>query len=504
MLKRALGALFSLVLAGGCTTHLESGTARADDPASRRGIAYFLPYTQFAVKTTWIVGKCNDSGPELVAKVEATPGSAPDPEGLQVIDYGSLDAWTKTSAVKVDFYDSGAIKSINASADDRTGEIAGSVISAVGKLGAFAVGSTGVGVTNGCSADVNNALTALGAAKTDIGKLTVELKTAEDALDILTAGVVRKGSNPGEDALAALNKQIDLVSAKKLELQAAQKRLARELKALTHTDESTFPETSSQLAGGPIAIPAEVFADWLRDDFKGSAASKSAANAVYLKLALAGGLGTGSNYENGGFSEKDSRRAGIRYRVAVPATLSACKGGACGVPDALGDLPKIVAALPVRVLQRGSTFYLPFKSEPFSNGGLIATFSEAGVLTSAGYDQKRAQGEAAAAVFEKLVGQGIAVGTAIRGKADEEVALLQDQTALAKVQKELAVAQKEQAAAQAALQRSPLADVQDQLAALTAENALKNANIASLQADLALEKARAELSAARAAAGGSW
>lgn len=126
----AFGAGCALLALSACTTHLDVDHALPSDPASRRGIAYFLPFTQFDTKTTWTLAACDAQGiPEIAVSFAATPVSAPDPDHLYTIDYSSLDAISKTSSVKVDFHDSGAIKSINASAEDRTAEIAGKAIS---------------------------------------------------------------------------------------------------------------------------------------------------------------------------------------------------------------------------------------------------------------------------------------------------------------------------------------------------------------------------------------
>jgi hypothetical protein len=133
------------------------------------------------------------------------------------------------------------------------------------------------------------------------------------------------------------------------------------------------------------------------------------------------------------------------------------------------------------VLQRGTTFYLPFSSEPFSNGALSATFSEAGILTSAGYEQKRSQGEALAGVADSLADQVVAVGASFR---DAKLTKIKQQTDLAKAEKELDTAEK-------ALLASPDSSTALATASLNADTAMKQAEVANIQADIALTNARA-------------
>lgn len=486
------GGLLAATLLGGCTTHLESAKVDPSKPQSRQGIAYFLPFTQFTVTTTWVVGTCGETGPEFAVTVDAEPGSAPDPYGMQVIDYQSLSAWTKTSSVKVDFYDSGAIKSINASADDKTGEIIGSVASMVGKIGAFAAVGHGAALSSTCSDELNEALGKVPDLKGKIKTATSELALEQSALDTLTAELVGKGLKADDPALEGLSAQIRKVSAKQLALKALQRDLANVMKDLTYSQETLFPSASDTVEGEPIIIPTEVYASWLPKvgslPDNTTAATKAKEAAVFLKLNMPANLAGGTNFDDSGQPEKASRRAGIRYRVAVPATLLACRQYRCGEAPSLAapEIKAPVASVPVRALQKDTTFYLPFKSEPFSNGGLTATFTESGVLTSAGYDQKRSQGEALMTATGSVVDSILAIGKAQRDAEKSELDQVKAEVDLAKAKKDLA-------AAEAALDRSPLADQQEKLAAISADTALKQAEVASIQADIALAKAKAEL-----------
>ena len=139
---------------------------------------------------------------------------------------------------------------------------------------------------------------------------------------------------------------------------------------------------------------------------------------------------------------------------------------------------------PVKILQQGSTFFLPFESEAFTNGALTATFSEAGVLTSAGYEQKRAQGEALASLGGTLADQITGLLEASREDDKSDLELLQEKIALQNAENELAKAEEaEQDASQ----------IDQEIEALAADTSLKLAQVANKNADIALKEAEKKL-----------
>lgn len=487
----------ALLALSACTTHLDVDHALASDPASRRGIAYFLPFTQFDAKTTWTLASCDAQGvPEIAVTFAATPVSAPDPDHLYTIDYASLDAISKTSSVKVDFYDTGAIKSINAAAEDRTAEIAGKAISAVGKIAKFGfIGASQSSFKFECSRDSKENLVKLKAANAKVTSLTAKLERATDALDALTVRVVRSGDATPAKVFAEQDRQIANVVATKLEQDLAGKAAARLLKKLSYISELKFPATSADSQSSAQELPLSTLQSWIGNlalagtpDVPWETAVKRFVDAqsVYLELQSSGGWQGGTDYtaSNG----KAARRAGLRYRIAVPGTLSVCKKTLC---SNLRGEPVKVKDLPVRILQRGTTFYLPFASAPFSNGSLSATFSEGGVMTSAGYEQKKAAGEAIAGLADLLADEIVTVGGVIRESKTTKLEALKERT-------DIATAKKAAEDAEKALLASADADTAAQSASLTADTTLKNAELANILADAAVRKARLERDAALA------
>lgn len=492
---RTISAILIFSTLTACTSLEVNKFGSATD--QRRGIAYFLPFTQFETKMTWSASCEKDSeGKQVLSitpKVDATPKTGPDPDGLYVIDYRSLSAFTKTSSVKVDYYDSGAIKSINASADDRTEEILTGTLTAIGKVAkTFLIAGND---KPHCSDGLLAALKAAGTKKAEIESQTATLKLATDALNALNARLTREGASVTDIMRGQHSKAIGEVVALQLELDALKADMEELQKPISHSITKMFPVKSNawETAEG-YKIPNAILVKWLPASEATKADALGNAHSLWLDLATATEFSK-TNAGDGGVPGD-----GIRYRVAVPGELKICEGNSCrppkpttgnnatnGTTPTVGtqvrDPGKLVKAFPVKVLQQDTTFFLPFSSEIFTNGALSATFSEAGVMTSAGYEQKRAQGEALATVANTLADQVTAIADAARADDQTELQKLEDQVKVAKAKKELADAQE-------ALVEADVDPGTEAIAALAADTALKQAVLANINADIAVAEAR--------------
>jgi hypothetical protein len=477
-------ACFGALSLTGCTSLKVNGFDGSIE--TRRGIAYFLPLTQFDTSVTWAASCDVSTGVlSITPKIEATPKTGPDPDGLQVIDYSSLSAFTKTSNVKVEFHDTGAIKSINASADDRTGEILTSTLVAAGKV-VKAIAFAGADPIT-CSAPLVTALGTAAVVKSDVEKKTGDLEKATEVLTALNARVTREGGSLTDEVRRQHSKQIGEVTALQIELDALKAKLAEALKPVTHAEKSVFPSSSEQFATEKgLQLPKSVLAKWVArkngetdQQFNTRLLGIAATNSVWAELSVNQAFRDIEGVGNGRPED------GIRYRVAVPGSLKFCPGSACtpAANDDLGGTPDPIKTFPVKVLHKGSTFFLPFRSQAFTNGSLTATFNEAGVMTSAGYEQKRAQGEALASVGATLADQVTSLVTAARENEKTELELIQEATALDKAKKE------RDDAAQALLEADPDPNAA-LIASLTSSTALKQAELADTTADIALAEAR--------------
>ena len=527
----------------GCTT-LKVNKFGAEE-SNREGIAYFLPFSQFETKLTWTASCDTKNGDELklTPKAEMTPKTGQDPDGLYVIDYKSLDAFTKTSDVKVSFYDNGAIKSINASADDKTGEILGTTLTAVGKF----VRILGAGAAEGappeplrCSVALKASLTAVKEAKSGkkdangnfvidadgnpiegVDQKTAKLKAATDRLEAYSAVITSAGASITDAQRAEHFTRISAVSAAQIELDIAKKKLAGALKKVTFVKAIKFPSRSSltESASGEM-VPVSTLRKWVKapkdlcaknDQTCLDAANKRDLNNELKQLAadysLWFKLAANSDFADR-FTGTDDEKAerGIRYRISVPATLKVCGELKCseleklqssdddatipGADPTESNKEYFVKAFPVQMMNQGTTLFLPFKSAAFTNATLSATFAQNGTLTSAGYEQKRATGEAVASLAGTLLGE---VGTTIeKAREDDktELELIQEQTALAKAQKELADAE-------AALVEKEVDPDDAALEALQTDTALREAEVANINAAIAKIEANNRLDEAQ-------
>ncbi|WP_068862172.1 hypothetical protein [Erythrobacter dokdonensis] len=507
----------SLLLAG-CTTLKVHKFA--DKTSDRQGIAYFLPFSQFDTKLSWTAScDAKTNALKLIPKAEMTPKTGPDPDGLYVIDYASLDAFTKTSDIKVDFYDNGAIKAINASAEDRTGEILSTTLIAVGKVAGATIAKSSEGNDPDkqkdkqpvpvCTPSLISAIKAVQEAKSgkrdDAGRLVIEgvdqkiqnVKTATEQLTAYSAIILRAGGSITDAQKAEHFRRILAVSAAQVELDIATRTLSEAQKKITFTKSLLFPARSSVTQSpAPEMIDIGALAKWVFDDpavfcrpdeeeckgsgkptFRDALTQLAKENSLRLKLQansdFAGRFNT---------SAEASAEAGIRYRIAVPATLTVCGQEECGKEP--------IKAFPVQMMNQGTTLYLPFKSKAFTNATLSATFAQNGVMTSAGYAQKRAQGEAVAGAASTLAGEMGSIIDTLRGNEKSELDLLKEETELAKAEKELADAR-------AALIEKALDPNDEAIAQLEAETALREAEVANINAAIARIEANRRLTEAQ-------
>ncbi len=314
-------------------------------------------------------------------------------------------------------------------------------------------------------------------------------------LDASSARVTRAGAAISRSLRQSHDTAISNVVATQIDLDSAKGLLEERTKAVSHASTVVFPEASSVIASTRgIAIPAATLAKWVArkvdaagkpletdDQFKTRVEGLAAQAATWLELKSTTALvdpakarAVAASGKPGDTGLKDASdpgpEAGVRYRVGVPAVLRACKGGPCtkvGVEE--GELFK---TLPVTLLNRDTTFFLPFHSKAFTNGALSATFAESGVLTSAGYEQKKAAGEAVVGVLDALAAEVSTVVEADRANSKSKLEKLEEEIKLAKAEKDLADAK-------AALDESGNDANEDAIAALAADTALKQAQVAN-------------------------
>src|SRR6185437_4436063 len=98
---------------------------------------YSLPFVQFDFVAARTLGGCDEQGRlKIDYAVTATGNNQSDSSQTYLIDYRSLSSMTKISGLKVSFFPNGMLQSINASAEDRTGQIIVNTVTALGTIAA--------------------------------------------------------------------------------------------------------------------------------------------------------------------------------------------------------------------------------------------------------------------------------------------------------------------------------------------------------------------------------
>jgi hypothetical protein len=153
MFRKASALLIAMVVSA-CTTQLDTRvdgykTTTANEFVT--GLPYSLPMLQFGLQFTWTLSSCEKTG-TIVDVGEPTPITIPGvgltlaitekkgyvPGERYTVDYEALTARTKTTSFAFETYPNGILKSINASADDKTDE----ALSAAVKLALVVYGAS--------------------------------------------------------------------------------------------------------------------------------------------------------------------------------------------------------------------------------------------------------------------------------------------------------------------------------------------------------------------------
>jgi hypothetical protein len=149
-----------LIVLGGCTTSLSTRPdfARTDSHGALRGISYALPMLQYEIKASYKIVDCPrpplgaDPGGKMDLIVEATATSDYVAGERYVINYAALANKLKTTDFTIETHPgSGTLKSLNASAEDKTGDAIKSVVETAISGASMAAGAP-VAIGQGSSA----------------------------------------------------------------------------------------------------------------------------------------------------------------------------------------------------------------------------------------------------------------------------------------------------------------------------------------------------------------
>ncbi len=497
-------------LVSGCTGTMTSAPMTPAGP--RVGIGYVLPYTNWSVTVAWRLDYCpdranptanNGKDAALAVKVDAVAGSADDGALQFLINPQDLQTPTSITTFGAKWHDGrNVLSSINASVEDRTGQVIGNIVKTAVKIIPLAAGmpAPGAPVTQGATPSATRfCLPAAAAALEEAEMATAlvvtrqgELKTRTVTLMALSRKVAAMGSAIDDATKTALAVALDDVVRATRNSTAAEEALSEALEAISYTRELTWPSGGDVFSSGPITVDPNRISSWVQLDSPDDVPLRE----VYLQIERAGSFGREpsradmrprepgttlaadrsnpirTNAGVASYRLPDATSKGLRYRMSALGTLVACSRSPCGSEDRAGRIAEFAGP----VAQLGYVNVLPFKSRAFGSNSFTAEFGVDGSLRSVGYEQKSAPAEGATAAVADAANQ-------LSGVLDP-TARLQAGTAHL-------VALKSRRDALEALREPKDDPIATETSALGAERALLDARLARLQAEIALEQLQA-------------
>lgn len=508
----AVAASFFSFLLAGCQTHLAvqpDGLGPYVDGANklRVGLDYGLPMLQFKISVRRTLTQCASEVEPIdirfLAKVTAEPRYVVGER--YVIDYEALSNWSKVTKFELQTYENGAIKSINAEAEDQTAAIVGDVV----KSGISLLSLTsGVPLTRSrptpgdnwaCKAETVVLLN-------DIKEANGDLKAKTRALVALTDSVARLERAAGMNALTEEAKerlekaQKDVLTHSRLVVQADED-LVRLTNRVSTSEEIIWPqkadESTLNAAPNPKGKEAlmglfEKVSDGVPGYARGRLESTFQLRARLMTSVVIPEQSTCPEAKGECLAKKIEKSAlsGLYYRSPVPAQFLVCQVTAdeeCTVNSAMS----VVVSKDVLAPQLAPLRILPLTNGAFQHNALTATFRENGGLAKFNYDEKAARGKALSGVVASGLGNVLAYRDARQAdsKAEEDT---KKKAVLAEMDAEIA-----------RLERQKKLDM---LKAETNQNASQNdiqVETTRLNAQLALLEARRKLREAQEALDGA-
>ena len=467
------------LLVSGCTSSLQSESL--SPTANRVGIGYVLPFTQYAMSVTWRLDYCpadaaaEEKAARVVVKTEATRGSADDATLAYMIDPNDLQSITNITTFGAKWIDgTNQLSSINASVEDRTGQIIGNLTkTAVSAIKLLAGPGGGSDTYTPCS---DTAKAALAKAKT--AKAELDLKTAAVEAATEELGSIKKVVEALGDSIDDATKKryadaiTKLTTAQETQNDAAE-ALAKAQKAISFTRKFSWPADGNTFSSGGYDIDPTILTKWI----PGGKAPK-----IFLQIDRIGSFGRSPTQP--GIAAPDSKLKGLRYRMPAKGQLLACTKEKCGLNSAVGvdqpaylDQASILANFEGPIAQLGYVNVLSFKTRTFGTNSFSAEFNSDASLKSVAFEQKAAALEQATGVLADTTSQ---LATAL------------DPTTRLKAKTDYLKALKDQRDAQTALVPAAADPNAQSVSSLNSETSLLNAQIANLEAQIALDALKAK------------
>lgn len=377
-------AVAPIFMIQGCTSKITSSRVTSISPVKPiEGIVYSLPKAEFTVKTSFVITECKVIDENVSFKYEEFDNVAYSPvndlSNMYVIDLKEYNKASKKSNLEIQMHDNGAIKSINGTADDQSGEIVVDLVKTAGTVALYAV-----------APEVPLTLSALLVTKpTDASKMTrssvtkkVEIRTlctetvekaienrpsAKKALDGAQQSVEAqlkaiKRMRDQNATNASLNPQYKKLWALNEELEIKQKTYDDLLADITISASKTFLDSYSELIEpGNKAFEGKIDQSYIPQ----------------IKEKLKRRFTVGGGYVEASKQKMDGNDIieGILYRQPAKVQLKICDENTLKcVFDEYKSVPGV-----------GVLASLPFSNEAFQTNALEAVFTDQGMLTRVKY-----------------------------------------------------------------------------------------------------------------------
>jgi hypothetical protein len=384
----ALLVACGLALTTGCTTKLEANklTKWSSETALNSGIVYFLPAADFEVILVRELKGCSFNGianaweAKIAISSEVKVNYKADPGATYLVDYGKLDKAMKQTDLRIDLYENGTLKGINAGFADFTAQVLEKTLGTALNLVAAATGlkiptlasykilssPSECPSENPCLPMVQIALDEIPKLRSKVMVLRKSIAESEDRIKLTLSNDI------GYDVEEVLKEQ-KMVAGNLAQIDRNQKQIAYYKSLLTNRQVLKFRPTSSTLY--TVGSGHESIEKWFNIDILQNSCSlarfREAAAVTFNLFGFSNGGGTGSG--NG------ELKPGLIYRQPLQANWAVCRGNQsekCGDSLTGNLLDSGVTTVP----QLGVMISLPLESDVFEDQTLKAQFHPDGSL----------------------------------------------------------------------------------------------------------------------------
>jgi hypothetical protein len=409
------------------------------------GLVYYLPAKQFNVSVAFELQDCLvDAGKPVIpytTSAVVTESLVADLSQVHYIRYGELSAKTKVVGFNVQLYDNGTLKSVNAKAEDRSGQIITSVAEAAGSLAR----GLAMGRFYSANAKEQSELCAPEFLKLLAARANAQNRLAEDRqadkarkakgtqvaaaalgfaqAKVKVAELAKTGTTKEkEDAARALAVAEEVLNGLKTEQadlgESQADKIAADLAAaraaLTETVVLAWQPSLSETTT-TIAYPEASFGKLLLKE-------KDKANKIAAQVVLQ--LLGGAKANVGAIGTATNSTKGIVYRQPVTARLSICPGDCVTGGAVRNPILSQTYLLP----QMGALGALPLKNEIFDKNSLVLAQTSDGTLVSLQFDSEASLEKAAETAKTASAKYMETVGNLIKDRRTERSAQREDRS----------------------------------------------------------------------------